>query len=139
MQIPQKLTKSNCHFLFKHSEKYSRSRSEDMLINGINNINNHSSIIFCKEKYLNIANINNNKKQVFVLKSFKDAPDVYYNFLRCLIQTFADIKCNNIDIIEYLCKELLRSCQTNQDVNQFNLHFSMFYEKIFRDRIIKVI
>lgn len=139
MQILQRLSKSNYLLLLRPTEKLKRSHSNDLFYNDCNNDAYPHSVVFCREKFLNSGFLaGSNKKQPYFLRAFYEVPDKYIKFLRFIIQAFSELKNDNIEYIESFCKELLKWCHTNQENQQYNMHFSLFFERILRDKLIRV-
>lgn len=135
LQLVQVLNSGNCHLLFKSSNRIRRSQSNDLYYH---NRDLHT-LVFCKEKsFFNQFQAKGNKKQAFILKAFNEAPNNFRKFLRSVIDSFVDLGNENIVYIETLCKNLLKLCNTNQDTQQYNLHYSIFYERILKDKLIRV-
>jgi hypothetical protein len=121
--------------LFKHSHLIKRSQSGDQIDNIFDTNYNSHSLLFSNEKAFNIEA---SRKQPVILMSFYESADKYRKFLRILIQAFSELKNDNIMYAESLCGDLLKWCHTSQDTQQVNIHYSLFFERILRDPIIKV-
>lgn len=97
-------------------------------------------IAFCNlKKYFHSSTNNTEQKnQPVMLKSFNEAQERYRKFLQFLKKVYSNLRNENIEYIEFICRELLKLCNTNQDNQRYNIHNTLFIEKILNDKLINV-
>eukprot|EP00826_Nyctotherus_ovalis_P023861 TRINITY_DN1836_c0_g1_i3.p1 TRINITY_DN1836_c0_g1~~TRINITY_DN1836_c0_g1_i3.p1 ORF type:complete len:307 (-),score=63.70 TRINITY_DN1836_c0_g1_i3:176-1096(-) len=87
-------------------------------------------------------NFSNSKGNCVVndeLRAFYGAEEKYIEFLVCLLNIYKGFSEVTSQGPEEICHQLLSLCQPNTEVTDYDVHKSLFYDHIFKDRIILVL
>lgn len=79
-----------------------------------------------------------NQKKNYILAKFLDKPESYIKFLICLCEKYQGIVKSTSTGIELICQEILIHVDPNKDLKGYDIHKSLFYDYVLKDRIIKV-
>jgi len=85
------------------------------------------------------AELINNTRSNYTLRSFGEQPEKYIQFLIYLCKTYRELIAVTSSGIETICQEILTLCQPSNEVNGYDIHKSLFYEHIFKDPTISVL
>jgi len=150
LNIPQKLTKSNFHFLCAERRVIVRRHSLSDLYDSNNFEEQISNEIFlCPREIIvdrieklyaaNNTDFNPNLlcSEKFVLDNVKFNPEAYAKFLKQICLEYENM-CSNCNLLEKLCNKILRKCHPESNITGCNIHKSLFMSKILNYDIIKV-
>jgi len=77
-------------------------------------------------------------KEQYSLKPFREAPQKYIEFLITLCQTYKNLVEITSNGVEQICQEILFQCKLGNEVTSYDIHKSLFYDYILKDRLIIV-
>ncbi len=80
----------------------------------------------------------NNKKESYALKPFHEAPGAYVEFLISICEAYKNLVDVSSNGVEAICQEILVQCQPNSEVTGYDIHKSLFYDYVLKDRLIIV-
>ena len=96
------------------------------------------SLIYTKEFKALMCQLGKNHIN-FVFVPYERAIKRYLKFLSSVSQFYRELDAENIVRLEKFCKELLTENKPSTKSSQCNIHKSIFFKKIIRNKIIKVI
>jgi len=73
------------------------------------------------------------------LKTVSEVPEKYVEFITALCNSYKSL-CEIASMgIETVCEQILAQCQINNEVEGCNIHKSLFYDYILKDKLIMVL
>jgi hypothetical protein len=144
LQIPQRLSNSNFHLLFRTHRRIKRRRSDELLYYYANSYDDPWSFPFrqtallCESRLFPFAYRAENPGRIYILQPFHEVPDKYIKFLRHICQAYGDLSRPNVLKAEEIASTLLKATDTKKDTTDCNIHKSLFLEIILQDKTIRV-
>jgi len=77
-------------------------------------------------------------KPSYILRPFHETPERYVQFLILVCETYKELVDVTASGIEAICQQILTQCQPNNEVSGYDIHKSIFYDYILKDRLISV-
>ena len=138
LQILQKVNFANFNLLYKSHRRIHRVRSNELLYDY--STHPDEALAFPSNRPLvPQTHYPSAPTRNYVIFPCKECPDKYTQFLLSLQLSYVEFNGINIEGLELLCKDLLKSCQISQGPIRINIHKSLFSEKIMRDSVIRVL
>ena len=75
-------------------------------------------------------------KESFALRPFHEAPEKYVEFLIALCEAYKNLIEISSSGVEAICQEILAQCQPNNEVTGYDIHKSLFYDYVLKDRLV---
>ncbi len=139
LQIFQKVSHANFHLLYRYHQPVRRSCSDKLFSHAANRFDDpYGSSLFCENDIISVVQRSGKVSRNYVCLPYEEAPEKYAQFVAYVCQSYHDLNTLNIERLEELCKELLKSNQPTLESSQYNIHKSLFERMVLKDRVIKV-
>ena len=150
LQILQKVNKANFHLIYRYHQRLNRSRSDELYYHydgsstgGIKFedpyfCNMKQPSLLCDNDMISVVQHSGKVSRNYVCIPYEEAAEKYAKFVGYICQFYRELNNQNIERLEALCKELLKSNQPPQESTQYNIHKSLFERRILKDCIIRV-